>query len=293
MLFLKQKENKEGVIVLKRNIVILFCVLSVLSGAILSGCSIGKIHSCNEITDTEKFSGKIKKKDVSEEQKDDTTENQQQTNLSEKEQNLQNNQQKTVISRGDAKQIVSSDYQSDGHIVVMSEDDNSYTIGCFWEMYFDEETGEPRFNMQAAEYVIDKYNGKILSVKKRENNTTNTTEQQKNMYFYYYQRYQEIESNVGYLYDNAYSTADLVAASGNELNEWDVLLNEVYNYIKQTISSEEFEKLRESQRNWIKQRDKNAEEAANFDGSAATLEYNGSLISQTKERIIWLIENYI
>ena len=275
---------------MKRNITILFCVLLVLSGAIIFGYSVGKIHSPNVTTSTEKFSGKIKKKDIPEEQINTIAENQEQVVLLEEEQNLQNNQQKTVISRGDAKQIVSSDYQSDGHIVVISEDDNSYTIGCFWEMYYDEETGEPRFNMQAAEYVIDKYNGKILSVKRQENNIT---EQQKNMYFYYYKRYQEIESNVGYLYDNAYSTADLVEAEGNELNEWDDLLNEVYNYIKQTISSEEFEKLRESQRNWIKQRDKNAKEAANFDGSAATLEYNGSLISQTKERIIWLIENYI
>lgn len=275
---------------MKRNMIILFCVLLVLSGAIIFGYYVGKIHSPNVTTSTEKFSGKIKKKDMPEEQINTVAENQEQVVLPEEEQNSQNNQQKTVISKGDAKQIVSSDYQSDGHIVVMSEDDNSYTIGCFWEMYFDEETGKPRFNMQTAEYVIDKYNGKILSVKRQENNTT---EQQKNMYFYYYKRYQEIESNVGCLYDNAYSTADLVEAEGNELNEWDDLLNEVYNYIKQTISSEEFEKLRESQRNWIKQRDKNAEGAANFDGSAATLEYNGSLISQTKERIIWLIENYI
>ena len=293
MLFLRQKENKAGVIFMKRNIIILCCVLLVLSGAIIFGYFVGKIHSPNVTTSTEKFSGKIKKKDIPEEQINTIAENQEQVVLPKKEQNLQNNQQKTVISRGDAKQIVSSDYQSDGHIVVMSEDDNSYTIGCFWEMYFDEETGEPRFNMQAAEYVIDKYNGKILSVKKQENNTTNTTEQQKDMYFYYYQRYQEIESNVEYLYDNAYSTADLVEAGGNELNEWDNLLNEVYNYIKQTISSKEFEKLRESERNWINERDKNAEEAANFDGSAAALEYNGSMISQTKERIIWLIENYI
>ena len=278
---------------MKRNITILFCVLLVLSGAIIFGYSVGKIHSPNVTTSTEKFSGKIKKKDIPEEQINTIAENQEQVVLLEEEQNLQNNQQKTVISRGDAKQIVSSDYQSDGHIVVMSEDDNSYTIGCFWEMYFDEETGDRLYNMQVAEYVINKYNGEIISVTKQENNTNNTTEQQKDMYFYYYQRYQEIESGVEYLYDNAYSTADLVEASGNELNEWDTLLNEVYNYIKQTISSEEFEKLRESQRNWIKQRDKNAKEAANFDGSAATLEYDGSLISQTKERIIWLIENYV
>lgn len=276
---------------MKRNIIILFCVLLVSSGAIIFGYSVGKIHSPNVTTSTEKFSGKIKKKDIPEEQINTIAENQEQVVLLEEEQNLQNNQQKTVISRGDAKQIVSSDYQSDGHIVVMSEDDNSYTIGCFWEMYFDEQTGEPRFNMQAAEYVIDKYNGEIVSVKKKEDNTA---EQQKDMYRYYYKRYQETESNVENMYDDdLYTTADLVAASGNELHEWDTLLNEVYNYIKQTISSEEFEKLRESERNWINERDKNAEEVSNFDGSAAALEYNGSMISQTKERIIWLIENYI
>lgn len=121
----------------------------------------------------------------------------------------------------------------------------------------------------------------------------NTTVQQNNMNEYYYERYWEIEAKVESIYDNLYITADLITASGNELAEWDTLLNEVYNYIKGTISSTEFAKLQESERNWIKQRDTNAENAANFDGSMAELEYNSSLITQTKERILWLIDNYI
>ena len=168
---------------------IMFCVFFIVLDTLVLGYSIGRIYppipKQVSAQPTVSSTRKERQKQQSEEQEEiseDVEESQEQQDLEQKsditEQIMQEEQQITTITEQEAIRIVELDYQADGHIVVMSEDDKSYTIGCFWEMYFDEETEEPLYNMQAAEYVIDKYNGEIISVTKQENNTNNTIVQQ-------------------------------------------------------------------------------------------------------------------
>lgn len=73
--------------------------------------------------------------------------------------------QPKIISEAEAINLVNQAYQQDGHIVIMSQNDNAYTIGCFMSMYYDEETNEPMYNMQEAEYSVNKYSGQVTTIK--------------------------------------------------------------------------------------------------------------------------------
>ena len=152
---------------------IMFCVFFIVLDTLVLGYSIGRIYppipkqvSVQPIVSSARKEKQEQKSEEQEEVSEDVEESQEQQDLKQKsditEQIMQEEQQITTITEQEAIRIVELDYQADGHIVVMSEDDKSYTIGCFWEMYFDEETGEPLYNMQAAEYVINKYNGQAL-----------------------------------------------------------------------------------------------------------------------------------
>lgn len=168
---------------------ITLCVFFIVLDTLILGYSIGRIYppipqqvSAQQTVSSARKEKQEQKSEEQEEISKDVEESQEQQYSEQKsditEQIMQEEQQITTITEQEAIRIVELDYQADGHIVVMSEDDKSYTIGCFWEMYFDEETGEPLYNMQAAEYVINKYNGEIISVTKQENNTNNTIAQQ-------------------------------------------------------------------------------------------------------------------
>ena len=79
------------------------------------------------------------------------------------------------------------------------------------------------------------------------------------------------------------------------LKKWDNALNEIYNDLKNILSSTDMELLRIAQKDWVIRRDKRAEEDSKMYGSNSTeeIEYTKSLADSTKERYYELIENYL
>ena len=76
---------------------------------------------------------------------------------------------------------------------------------------------------------------------------------------------------------------------------WDNLLNEIYVVLKEQLSAEEMDQLREEQRNWIKYRDDSALKASlkYKGGTQEHLEYVAVLASLTEKRCYELIETYM
>ena len=79
------------------------------------------------------------------------------------------------------------------------------------------------------------------------------------------------------------------------LKKWDNALNEIYNDLKNILSSTDMELLRIAQKDWVIRRDKRAEEDSKMYGSNSTeeIEYTKSLADSIKERYYELIENYL
>ena len=91
------------------------------------------------------------------------------------------------------------------------------------------------------------------------------------------------------------STYALKQVENDRWNIWNGLLNEIYEVLKEQLSSEEMGQLREEQRNWVKYRDDSALEASlkYKGGTQEQLEYVAVLASLTEERCYELIELFM
>ncbi|MRG88113.1 DUF1311 domain-containing protein [Salinibacillus xinjiangensis] len=76
---------------------------------------------------------------------------------------------------------------------------------------------------------------------------------------------------------------------------WDVELNKIYGILKEQLSQEQFDELREEQRNWIIQRDEKAKEASlkYKGGTMESLEYVAAQANLTRDRCYELVEDYL
>ncbi|MFA9560608.1 lysozyme inhibitor LprI family protein [Evansella sp. AB-rgal1] len=119
----------------------------------------------------------------------------------------------------------------------------------------------------------------------------------KNVKEEYLKKLHDIEKEMEELLENSEATTTL------EMEEeivygyktWDAELNEIYGTLKEQLSKEQMEKLREEQRDWIKHRDEVAKETSlKFKGgSIESLEYVAKQAALTKERCYELIANYM
>lgn len=97
------------------------------------------------------------------------------------------------------------------------------------------------------------------------------------------------------MYDEVLETAmtqrDLNSESWFCFRAWDVLLNEVYQYLRTNLSSAEFETLKQDEIRWIAQKENamKEEEEAFRGGSVMPLMVNGVGIQYTEERCYYLI----
>lgn len=91
------------------------------------------------------------------------------------------------------------------------------------------------------------------------------------------------------------STYALKKVENDRWELWDELLNEIYGVIKEQLSAEEMDQLREEQRNWIKFRDDSALEASHKfkGGTQEHLEYVAVLANLTEERCYELVEEFM
>ncbi|WP_181347417.1 lysozyme inhibitor LprI family protein [Thalassobacillus sp. CUG 92003] len=91
------------------------------------------------------------------------------------------------------------------------------------------------------------------------------------------------------------STYALKKVENDRWDIWDELLNDIYGVLKERLSPEEMEQLREKQRNWIEFRDDRALEASQKyeGGTQEHLEYVAVLANLTEERCYELVEDYM
>ncbi|MGG3801900.1 lysozyme inhibitor LprI family protein, partial [Metabacillus fastidiosus] len=113
----------------------------------------------------------------------------------------------------------------------------------------------------------------------------------------YLQKLAKVESSFGDLkplYDSG-TTYELKEAEAEVYKRWDTLLNDIYGELKKQLPASEMNKLRNEQRQWIKNRDKQADEsAASFEGgSFAGVQYLSTLGQMTRERCYELVNNYL
>lgn len=77
--------------------------------------------------------------------------------------------------------------------------------------------------------------------------------------------------------------------------KWDDELNKIYGILKEQLSPDKMDNLREEQRNWIKHRDEEAKESSlkYKGGSTESLEYVATQASLTRERCYELVAHYM
>lgn len=147
-----------------------------------------------------------------------------------------------------------------------------------------------------------KSNTTIENVVNDENTTTDTSELNEldnvqSLYLNYLNNIEEIATTLQ-LESNIWETgtdSEILAFSEKEFQLWDDLLNEIYGVLKENLSTEEFIKLRELQREWIVERDRIAK-VASRDFSGGTWEvpiYISTQANETMLRCYWLVSNYL
>ncbi|MBD7983997.1 DUF1311 domain-containing protein [Sporosarcina sp. Sa2YVA2] len=91
------------------------------------------------------------------------------------------------------------------------------------------------------------------------------------------------------------TTIGMIEQEEARFKKWDEALNEIYEVLKQQLSTEEMDRLRMEQRDWIEHRDKAAKEASlKYEGgSMEPLEYVATQASLTRDRSYELVAKYM
>ncbi|OCA87803.1 hypothetical protein A8F94_08140 [Bacillus sp. FJAT-27225] len=91
------------------------------------------------------------------------------------------------------------------------------------------------------------------------------------------------------------TTVELEKQEAERYKKWDKELNEIYAVLKEQLSPEQMDKVREEQRNWVKERDETAKESSlkYKGGTYEALEYVATQASLTRERCYALVAKYM
>lgn len=91
--------------------------------------------------------------------------------------------------------------------------------------------------------------------------------------------------------DTATTQVEINRESANVFEQWDVLLNDVYQYLKTIMPNDEFKQLEKDELNWIKEKEKAMKEASAEwgGGSGEPMARYGTASRYTKERCYYLI----
>lgn len=117
------------------------------------------------------------------------------------------------------------------------------------------------------------------------------TESKKEKYLKKLNEMEEADRNL----ESGTTMVELEEQEVERYKKWDTELNEIYGLLKEQLSTEQMDKLREEQRNWIKHRDEAAREASlkYKGGSMEALEYVATQASLTRERCYELVAKYM
>lgn len=112
----------------------------------------------------------------------------------------------------------------------------------------------------------------------------------------WYAEYQKTELQAEKLYKTVSTQEDYTNSMKKEYKMWDDLLNELYAYLKEyytTYTNGQFELIRDEERNWMKEKDRRAEQARDSVYEYKEDAYYDSLIQSTKARVSEMIEKYV
>lgn len=123
------------------------------------------------------------------------------------------------------------------------------------------------------------------------NSTDEVTESSKEDYLKELNDMEEADRNE----ESATTTEGLEDQEADRYKKWDEALNEIYGVLEEQLGAEDMDKLREDQRNWVKERDEVAKEASlKYEGGTTeSLEYVATQATLTKERSYELVANYM
>ncbi|SFB24687.1 Protein of unknown function [Lentibacillus halodurans] len=123
------------------------------------------------------------------------------------------------------------------------------------------------------------------------NSDDDVTENKKEEYLNKLNRMEESDKNA----EAKTTISDMEEQEEERYKNWDKALNEIYGVLKEQLSTEQMDKLRKEQRNWVEHRDEAAKKASlEYEGgSTESLEYVATQASLTKERCYKLVANYM
>ena len=124
-------------------------------------------------------------------------------------------------------------------------------------------------------------------------NNEKTTINRRTEYINRLNQVEESMSDLDYLYNG--STIEMKEAAGKCYERWDNMLNEIYSLLRHELSTSVADDLKNKQIQWIKYRDKTAEnDASDYTGGTMYgLIYVDSLGITTKERCYDLVNTYM
>lgn len=123
------------------------------------------------------------------------------------------------------------------------------------------------------------------------NNSNEMTESKKDEYL---MKLNEMEESDRYA-EAKTTMVEMEEQEAERYKKWDEKLNEIYGVLKEQFNTEQMDKLREQQRDWVTYRDEAAKEASlKFEGgSTESLEYVATQASLTRERCYELVAKYM
>ncbi|MCM3571080.1 lysozyme inhibitor LprI family protein [Neobacillus mesonae] len=154
-----------------------------------------------------------------------------------------------------------------------------------------EDTGSQRFNDQGESSSNSSTNTNDEESLKSSNSDSEITEGKKDKFL---KKLNEMDRSDRYA-EAKTTKVEIEEQETQRYKKWDAALNEIYGVLKEQLRTEQMDKLREEQRNWVKHRDKAAKEASlkYKGGSMESLEYVASQASLTKERCYELVAKYM
>ena len=166
------------------------------------------------------------------------------------------------------------------YIYINSQDtsDDGSTYKKVSEQQVEDEISEPKDIKKAKEEEVNKTETGLVVENQQEEEFLKTAE--------------EIEEYDENYLQTANTQVDINRESGIVFEKWDDLLNEVYQYLKESMPQDEFEQLRQDEIDWIKEKEA-AIEAAGKEwegGTGEPMARNMTGIDYTRERCYELID---
>jgi uncharacterized protein YecT (DUF1311 family) len=175
-----------------------------------------------------------------------------------------------------------------------------FLVGCTTNLNKKEEQPNEEENTSISsekiENNIDTSNEDdgVSSSNEKENNST-PIDSMKQIYL---EKLNKLEADLDETLIEKYAspkTQDMIDAANKEYTEWDNMLNDIYTELQNQLSIEEIDQLRDSELNWIENRDKKSQESHEQfkGGTIASLNAIKSLANSTKSRCYELVNQYM